>query len=59
MQTQEKLLTTAQATLLAPYDLRAPAIDSVLGTILAHKVDFADLYFQYSRSEDGAWKRAS
>ncbi len=51
MQTQEKLLSTAQNTLLAPFDLRAPAIDSVLGTILQHKVDFADLYFQYSRSE--------
>jgi TldD protein len=51
MQTQESLLTTAQATLLAPYDLQPPVIDSVFGSILAHKVDYADLYFQYSRSE--------
>jgi len=51
MQTQEQLIDTAQATLLAPYDLRAPAIDSVFGSILAHKVDYADLYFQYARSE--------
>ena len=51
MQTQENLLSTAQATLLAPYDLRPPVIDSVFDAILAHKVDYADLYFQYSRSE--------
>jgi len=51
MQIDEKHLSTAQATLLAPYDLRATAIDSVLGGILAHRVDYADLYFQYSRSE--------
>jgi TldD protein len=48
---QESLLTTAQATLLTPYDLQPPVIDSVFGAILAHKVDYADLYFQYSRSE--------
>ncbi|MCC6608263.1 MAG: metalloprotease TldD [Burkholderiales bacterium] len=51
MQTQEQLLTTAQATLLAPYDLQAPALGHVVGAILAHKVDYADLYFQYLRSE--------
>jgi TldD protein len=51
MQTQEQLLSTAQATLLAPYDLQAPALGRVFGAILAHKVDYADLYFQYLRSE--------
>jgi TldD protein len=51
MPTEAPLLSTAQATLLAPFDLRAPAIDSVLGGILTHRVDYADLYFQYSRSE--------
>jgi TldD protein len=51
MQTQEQLLSTAQATLLAPYDLQAPALGNVFGAILAHKVDYADLYFQYLRSE--------
>ncbi len=51
MPTEAQLLLTAQATLLAPFDLRAPAIDSVLGGILSHRVDYADLYFQYSRSE--------
>ena len=42
---------TAQATLLAPYSLDQNALEQVFGQILAHKVDYADLYFQYSRSE--------
>jgi TldD protein len=42
---------TAQATLLAPYSLDHHALQRVFGQILAHKVDYADLYFQYSRSE--------
>ena len=28
-----------------------PALQTVLGNIMSHKVDYADLYFQYSRSE--------
>jgi TldD protein len=47
----EHLFATAQASLLAPYDLEASKLDSVFGKILAHRVDYADLYFQYSRSE--------
>src|SRR3954466_5356223 len=43
--------TTAQATLLAPYSLDENALQQVFGQILSHKVDYADLYFQYSRSE--------
>src|SRR3954463_9030727 len=43
--------TTAQATLLAPYSLDENALEQVFGQILTHKVDYADLYFQYSRSE--------
>ncbi len=42
---------TAQATLLAPYSLDDRVLQQVFGQILAHKVDYADLYFQYSRSE--------
>ncbi|HEV7820249.1 MAG TPA: metalloprotease TldD, partial [Burkholderiales bacterium] len=42
---------TAEATLLAPYSLDDNALQQVFGQILAHKVDYADLYFQYSRSE--------
>jgi TldD protein len=44
-------LGIAQATLLAPFGLDQVATDRVFGTILAHKADDADLYFQYSRAE--------
>jgi TldD protein len=44
-------LDIAQATLLAPFGIDALATQQVFGTILAHKVDDADLYFQYNRSE--------
>jgi TldD protein len=44
-------LDIAHAALLAPFGLDAPATQQVFGTILAHKVDEADLYFQYSRAE--------
>jgi TldD protein len=45
------ILDTATTTLLAPYDLEAAKLDRVFGTLRAHKVDYADLYFQYSRFE--------
>src|SRR3990172_5326882 len=51
MQTQDQLLRTAADTLLAPYDLQAPQLAQVFGAIMTHRVDYADLYFQYSRSE--------
>ena len=47
----EQLFATADRTLLAPYGLDAGGIDRVFGQIMTHKVDYADLYFQYSRSE--------
>src|SRR5215468_4472697 len=47
----ELLFVTADRTLLAPYGLDASSIAQVFGHILAHRVDYADLYFQYSRSE--------
>jgi len=49
----QSLLTQAQKTLLTPYGLDAKDLTKVFGTIMAHDVDYADLYFQYSRSE--AW----
>ena len=45
------ILETATTTLLAPFDLEAPKLERVFGTLAAHKVDYADLYFQYSRYE--------
>ena len=44
-------LETAKTTLLAPYDLGTAKLERVFGTLAAHKVDYADLYFQYSRYE--------
>jgi TldD protein len=42
---------TASAMLLAPYALDESRLQSVFGQIMTHAVDYADLYFQYSRSE--------
>ena len=44
-------LDTAKTTLLAPHDLETAKLERVFGTLAAHKVDYADLYFQYTRSE--------
>jgi len=44
-------LDTAVGTLLAPYDLQLDALPGVFGQILQHRADYADLYFQYTRSE--------
>jgi len=46
-------LHTATNLLLAPYNLDQHALQKVFGSIMTHAVDYADLYFQYSRSE--AW----
>jgi TldD protein len=45
------ILETAQNTLLAPFDLEARKLERVFGTLAQRKVDYADLYFQYSRYE--------
>jgi TldD protein len=45
------ILDTAKTTLLAPFDLETQKLERVFGTLAARKIDFADLYFQYSRYE--------
>ena len=45
------ILQTAERTLLAPFDLERRKLERVFGTLAARKVDYADLYFQYSRYE--------
>ena len=45
------LLATADATLLAPFDLEGRKLQSVFGSLATRKLDYADLYFQYTRSE--------
>ncbi len=44
-------LDIAKATLLTPFGVDQVATDRVFGTILAHRADDADLFFQYNRSE--------
>jgi TldD protein len=51
MDAKEQLLSTAQSFLLTPHELGAGKLDRVLGSLLSHRLDYADLYFQYSRSE--------
>ena len=51
--TPQSLLLQAKKTLLTPYGLDVADLNKVFGKIIAHDVDYADLYFQYSRSE--AW----
>jgi TldD protein len=45
------ILETAKTTLLAPFDLETQKLERVFGTLATRKVDYADLYFQYSRYE--------
>jgi len=51
MDTREQLLSTAQSFLLAPHDLETGKLEGVFGSLLKHRLDYADLYFQYARSE--------
>ena len=44
-------LATAEALLLAPFGLTQSHLSHALSEITAHRVDEADLYFQYTRSE--------
>jgi TldD protein len=44
-------LATAKSVLLDPWGLTETDITRALGEIFTHKVDYADLYFQYTRSE--------
>ena len=44
-------LATAQQLLLTPFGLDESHLSKALAEITAHRVDDADLYFQYTRSE--------
>lgn len=45
------IFETASAVLLAPYALDEGRLQTIFGQMMTHRVDYADLYFQYSRSE--------
>ena len=57
-------LKLATETMLNPAGLETTDIDQLMGRLLSHDIDYADLYFQYSRQEgwaleDGAVKSRS
>ena len=51
MNARDPLFDTASSFLLAPNHLEAGQLSGVFGSMLAHKLDYADLYFQYTRAE--------
>ena len=44
-------LATARGLLLAPYGLDESTLQQALASVFAHRADYADLYFQYTRNE--------
>jgi TldD protein len=59
-----KAIEVAKETLLAPTALELRHIEHLFGQVMSHNVDYADIYFQRSRSEswaleDGAVKSGS
>ena len=62
--TMNDVLQTAKTTLLDPTGIQAHDLDGLIGQLMAYDIDYADLYFQHSRSEswsleDGAVKSGS
>jgi TldD protein len=53
MRSYKNPLTAANSLLLAPYDLDAGKLEQVFGRLFSHRLVYADLYFQYHRTE--AW----
>jgi len=51
MNAPDTLFHTADSLLLAPNDLQPASLQAVFGEMLSHRLDYADLYFQYARSE--------
>ncbi|MCA1925233.1 MAG: metalloprotease TldD [Thiobacillus sp.] len=51
IQSAEALFRAAESTLLLPNGLDPDKLAPVFSRLMAHDVDYADLYFQYSRSE--------
>ena len=44
-------LSLARSILLTPFGLDDIALTNTLASMFAHKVDYADLYFQFTKSE--------
>jgi len=51
MMQKDSIFALAQQSLLTPFALDERRLEQVFGKMLAHQVDYADLYFQYGRAE--------
>ena len=51
MNAPDSIFRTASNFLLAPNNLEGANLAGVFGTMLTHRLDYADLYFQYTRHE--------
>lgn len=49
--TEKDSLDLAKSILLEPFGLDEPALIRAMGTIFNHQVDYADLYFQFTKNE--------
>lgn len=49
--TEKDNLDLAKSILLDPFGLDEPALIKAMGTIFNHQVDYADLYFQFTKNE--------
>lgn len=47
----DTLFATAQQSLFVPHSIEAGHIEQVFASMMTHRLDYADLYFQYSRAE--------
>ena len=47
----DTLFSTAQQSLFTPYAIETGHIEQVFASMMTHRLDYADLYFQYSRAE--------
>jgi TldD protein len=47
----DALIATAHSCLLAPHELETASLARVFGRLAERRLDYADLYFQYTRSE--------
>jgi len=50
-ESSDALFVTAQRSLLLPNSIDARQIEQVFASMMANQLDYADLYFQYSRAE--------
>ncbi len=47
----DTLYATAQEWLFLPHSIESDNIEKIFASMMAHQLDYADLYFQYSRAE--------